>query len=113
MIAGVVLGCYAVAWLLTARVLYGRWRGELTRLDGFDHYCRECRSYSRSLASDHETVIRVIVAALFWPLTLMVFLVVFRPPPTAAERAAAEKKLKARIAELEREAGLTQERAAS
>lgn len=107
MTSGIVLGCYAVVSLITARLLYARWRGEMKALGGFELYCRKCRAYAASLASDHETVLRVIIAALFWPLALLVFAVVFRPPPTAAERAATEARLKARIAELEREAGLS------
>lgn len=106
MILTSVLAAYAAAWLLTARWLYGRWRGELMAIGGFDHYCRHCRTISFTAASERETVARAAAAAAAWPVTFLIFLVVFRPPPTAAEQAAAEKKLNQRIAELEHELGI-------
>jgi hypothetical protein len=98
MTAGIVLACYAVAWLAFARLLYGRWR-----VTGLHHW--EIGGYY-SDARDPEIAGRAMLAALLWPTVILTALVRFRPPPTAAERAAHEKKLKARIAELEREAGI-------
>ena len=115
MIAGIVLGCYAVTWLLTARILFARWRGaDVGRRDCHRHGSEHHRfksdkcCYDSTSAADGEAAFYAITAAVAWPLVLLVAAVRFRPPPTAAERAEAEKKLKARIAELEREAGLTQ-----
>jgi hypothetical protein len=106
MIAAIIAGCYALAALFAARVLYGRWRSELMALGSFEHYCNNCRTLRYALATDREAAMRAMAAAVAWPLTLLVFAVVFRPPPTATERAAAEAKLKSRIAELEKELGV-------
>jgi hypothetical protein len=107
-------GCYALAWLVTARLLYARWRG---RLDGR----RDCNKHGRqrtrltsarccyddTSTSDGENATFAMLGALFWPVVLVTAVVRFRPPPTVAERAEVEAKLKTRIAELEREAGVT------
>jgi hypothetical protein len=94
MIAGIVTGCYAAAWLLTARLLYGRWRGEW-------------QNYRGQYSLPSYVAAAVMAIAVVWPLVWCAALVMFRPPPTAAERATAEARLKARVAELEREAGIT------
>jgi hypothetical protein len=102
-LAGIVLSCYAVAWLVTARVLYGRWRASPTAISSWNNDV-----YSHRLAAANpEIAARAMLAALLWPFLLLAAVVRFRPPPTAAERAAVEKELKARIAELEREAGIS------
>ncbi len=98
MTAGIILGCYGLAWLFTARLLYGRWRGELVSWSS--------DSWNKHKAREPETAARAMMAALAWPLVLLVGFVRFRPPPTAAEQAAENARLTGRIAELEREAGI-------
>jgi hypothetical protein len=118
MIAGIVLGWYALAWLATARALYGRWHGRITGArDCNTHGTEKERErrvlrhgpccYDETHTGNGENAAFAMLTALLWPLVLFTAAVRFRPPPTAAERAAADAKLKARIAELERENGLT------
>jgi hypothetical protein len=106
MITGIVLGCYAVAWLFTARVLYGRWRGVIKPRP---FQCWSCWS-DLGAARDAEVAAWAIIAGALWPAALLVALVVFRPPPTAAEQAAENAKLTKRIGDLERELNLPEAR---
>ena len=95
MITGIILGCYAVAWLFTARVFYGRNRGEWVK-DG----------HTTRTVAPGQVAAGAMALALVWPLMWCAALVMFRPPPTAAERAAENARLTKRIAQLEREAGI-------
>jgi hypothetical protein len=91
----------ASGWLVTARWLYGRWRGATyTRTSSlyFEKYTKPWPEGVLAAAA--------MVLAAVWPLVMVAAVVRFRPPPTAAEQAAANKALKAHVAELERELGL-------
>jgi hypothetical protein len=104
MLTALIRGVYAVVWLLTTRWLYGRWRGALRPFTS-SSWCDKCFGNARHVG-EPETAARAIITGLAWPLALLVVTVVFRPPPTAAERAEAERRLRARVAELERELGI-------
>ena len=106
------VGAYALAWLLTARRLYARWRDDWAMSahccpahglpsDRYQKCCYDARADAPAPAAACA-----MAAALLWPGVLLVALVRFRPPPTAAERKAAEVKLRARVTELERELGM-------
>ena len=115
--AAILTGAFA-AWLVTARALYARWRG-LTRgkrdcnTHGSTRYRVHRCCYDQTRSADGEAAALAVLAALAFPLVLLVALVRFRPPPTAMERAEAQarleernEKLQARNAELERELGI-------
>jgi hypothetical protein len=122
MTALIIAGICAAAWLLTARWLYGRWRGrQVGRRCCGRHGSSENRRYLRAgeccydaaRSSDGEAAACAMAAALVFPLVWLTALIRFRPPPTAAERAAKEAEdaaklaaLQARNAELERELGI-------
>ena len=117
MITAIVPGCYALAWLLTARLLYSRWRGsgtgnrqcrqhgtaELRRL----RYQRVRCCYDAAPGSDGENAACAMAAALIWPLVLLTAAVRYKPRPTAMEQREAQERLTARVAELESELGIT------
>jgi hypothetical protein len=84
--------CYALPWLPAARKLYGRWRGKL-------EFCYDD-------LSDGSVALLAMCAALVWPVAVLAALVMFRPPPAAADLAKAGEEQRRRIAELERELGL-------
>lgn len=108
-------------WFVTARRLYGLWRGCATgkrecRRHGTVPYRRivgpDC-CYDYTAASDGEAVLYAMAAAVFWPVVCLVALVRFRPPATVAERKATAKALREqvadrdkRVADLERELGI-------
>ena len=100
-----VIACvFGAAWPVMARWLYGRWRGRLKALG--EYRCDSCWGYSHSRSSDTAVAARAMLAALIWPFVLVTFFVTVKPPPTADEREAANKKLQARVAELEAELGM-------
>jgi len=94
MIAAVVIGCYAVAWLVTARLAFYAIRSDDTMApdDGFE-------AVMMGLLS--------VIAGAFWPLALPVALVMWHPRKTPAELQEQIRARDRRIAELEREAGIT------
>jgi len=122
MIAAIILGCYAVAWLFTARLLFARWR----QAEIGSRYCETHGSAtSRRLDArypfgtkpvkccldqpgwaDWFAASAAAAAALIWPAVILAVAIRFRPPATAAERAAENAKLTKRITELERELDL-------
>jgi hypothetical protein len=110
-IAGIVIGCYAIAWLVTARVLYGRWRAK-----SIDHNVGSF-SYTtkRAVASWNEIDRGPVMAgalglALIWPLALLALPVIAfmdsAPQLSQAELRDRLAERDRRIAELEREAGI-------
>lgn len=123
-----ILGGYALAWLVTARLLFGRWRAGGTMTSRQGRYCtghgdyknaygvrRERRTccFNQRATSDGELTSFAMVAALIWPVFLAAALVRVKAPATPAEVAAREKehaeemeRIKARNAELERELGI-------
>jgi hypothetical protein len=116
MITGIVLGCYAVAWLLTARLLYGKFRA--SSIDA------NIRRYPSSYPAANmpgalekwNNVDRPIVmgaavgAALAWPLIPIALLVIrfldSAPQLSQAEMRDRLNERDKRIAELERETGI-------
>ena len=101
MIAGIAAGCYALAWLVSARIVFyvARQDEYLAPDDGMDYMLLAAMS---------------VLTGLMWPLALPIALVVWHPRKTATElreaAATAEwerQKLATRIAELEREAGIS------
>ena len=109
------IGCYVATWLYTARALYGRWRAK-----SIDKDLREFPLLYRTTAKAIESwndidrlgaMPGALALALLWPV-IPAFLLVVRfmdgsPVLSQAEmrdRIAARDK---RIAELEREAGIT------
>jgi hypothetical protein len=116
MIIGIVLGCYAVAWLFTARVLYGRWRAK-----GVDHYTDYPYGYATERAIDSWNDISrgpvmagALTLALLWPLVPGALLVIrFMDSAPQLSQAEMRDRLAARdrrIAELERELNLPEAR---
>jgi hypothetical protein len=105
-------GMYFALWLLIARRLYARWReSEHKNLPCPRHgmpprmsYYKCC--YDKPAVESSAAAALAMAAALLWPMVLLTALVRFRPPPTAAERAATEARLTARVAELEAELGM-------
>ncbi len=106
-------GAYFALWLLTARTLYARWR---VNWDMSRHSCpvhgdphrgswQKC-CFDQPADALGAAAAAAMAVALLWPMVLLVALVRFRPPPTAAERAETENRLTARVAELERELGM-------
>jgi hypothetical protein len=117
---------YSLMWLLTARLLFGRWRSHGAAARRGD-YCAvhggKNTSYNRKTprkrpgccldeptSDDALLALGAMVTALVWPGVLLTALVRFRAPATPAERVAREKartkgleEVKARNAELERE----------
>ena len=100
MIAAIVLGCYAVAWLLMARRLYGTWRARMK--DKGNWY------------DDIDTgpvMLGALALGLFWPLVPAVFLLIrfmdSAPQMSQAEMRDRLTERDRRIAELERAAGIT------
>lgn len=103
MIAWLIVGGYVLGWLLASRFAYHAIRndpliGETGDDDGID------RAMNGAMA---------FIVGLFWPLALPVAVVMWRPPPTRGQIAAAEqahddekRALERRIAELERELNL-------
>jgi hypothetical protein len=71
-------------WLITARVLYARWRGRQTAL------------------SDAETALWAMLAALIWLLLLLAAIVRWQPRRRRRRR----KLTEAELAEIEREVGV-------
>jgi hypothetical protein len=114
MIVGIVLGCYAVAWLLTARPLYGRWRAkgiDAKRRD-FKYLCPDTPAAIREWNSIDRgpVMIGALGLGLLWPL-LPAFILVTRFLDSAPQLSQAEMRDRLaerdkRIAELEREAGI-------
>jgi hypothetical protein len=114
MIAGIILGCYALAWLYTARALYGRWRAK-----GIDRRLKDRYLASTTAASidawneiDRGSVmIGALAVALLWPLVpafiLLIRLMDGSPQLSRAEMRDRLAERDRRIAELERENGLT------
>jgi hypothetical protein len=106
----------AAGWLLTARRLYGRWRGTgagggYCPLHGQRKYATAngrwpACCHDEDPLTDGLATLWAVTAALFWPCVVMVALVRFRPPPTVAEREAEAARLKARVGELEAELGI-------
>jgi hypothetical protein len=103
---------YSLAWLLTARQLYARWRGRAVgRRECVTHGSPDKRSrsyppvqccYDETTESDGLAAAWAMGAALLWPAVLAVAVVRFRPPLTEIEKAG-RKKL---TGELERELGI-------
>ena len=116
MITGAILGCYALAWLFTARSLYHRWRSiETSARDCAQHGSPARRRaswkppdccFDKAALTDSAAAAAGIGTGLLWPAVLLVAAIRFRPPPTAAERAEENVRLTKRIGELEREAGI-------
>jgi hypothetical protein len=116
MIAAIVTGCYALAWLAAARWLYGRWRGNGTgerecRKHGtaehrrLSYQRREC-CYDAAPGADGANAAIAMAVAVLWPLVLFTAAVRFKPRPTAMEQQEASERLTARVAELESELGI-------
>jgi hypothetical protein len=114
MIAGIVIGCYALAWLYTARLLYGRWRA-----NGIDHNREHlpyvCPDTAKAIDSWNEidrgpVMAGALALGLIWPLTLIAVPVIrFIDSAPQLSQAEMRDRLRARdrrIAELEREAGI-------
>ena len=113
-----IAGAYALIWVYTSRWLYGRWHCSRPARKVVGRYVVVVDPsppagavIERFADPDLRWSIGVLtfasmVLSLAWPMVWLTALVRFRPPPTAAERAAAEAELKARITELEREAGI-------
>jgi hypothetical protein len=80
--AGAVIGF--AGWLITARVLYARWRGRQTAL------------------GDAETVLWAMLGALIWPLLALAAVVRWQPRLKRRRR----KLTEAELAEIEREVGV-------
>lgn len=100
MIAGIVLGCYALVWLYVARRLYGTWRARLKD--------------KREWYPDIDTVpvmLGALATALVWPLVpIAAALIRFMDSAPQMSQAEMRDRLAARdrrIAELEREAGIS------
>lgn len=92
MIAGIVAGCYAIAWLVTARCVFYAMRA--------DEYAPDDKMDAVLLG------ILSVFAGLLWPLALPVALVMWHPRKTPAELREQLEARDRRIAELEREAGI-------
>jgi hypothetical protein len=123
-----ILGGYALAWLVTARLLFGRWRAGGTMTSKQGRYCTEHGDYksvygvrkerhgccfNQHATSDGELTSFAMVGALAWPVFLAAVLVRMKAPATPAEVAAREQerteemeRIKTRNAELERELGI-------
>jgi len=114
MIAAVVIGCYAVAWLYTARWFYGRWRAK-----GIDHNRKDlpclCPDTAKAIESWNEidrvpVMMGALGLGLLWPLTLIAVPVIrfmdSAPQLSQAELRDRLTERDRRIAELEREAGI-------
>jgi hypothetical protein len=111
MSAGIVLGCYAIASLITARLLYGRWRAK-----GIDANAANFGYTTDSAIDSWNEIDRGPVMAgafglgLLWPL-VPVFILLIRFMDSAPQVSQAElcdrlRERNRRIADLERELGL-------
>lgn len=85
-----IAACCFAGWLITARVLYARWRGRQTAL------------------SDAETATAAMACALIWPLLLLAAIVRWRPRRLRV-RWWRRKLTEAQMAEIEREVGMGSE----
>ena len=93
MITCIVIGCYAIAWLYTARRIYYVFR-EADFVDDGDLIDYAAAGFFS------------FFLALLWPLALPMTLVMWHPRKTPAELREQLKARDRRIAELEREAGI-------
>ena len=98
-IPSVIISCYALAWLFTARRLYGTWRARLRdRNDWYDDI------------DTAPVMLGALALALIWPL-VPAFMLLARfmqnsPVLSQAEMRDRLAERDRRIAELEREAGI-------
>jgi hypothetical protein len=109
-IGAAVAACCFAGWLVTARVLYSRWRGRVTgkrecpshgRVDYREHYHTQGCCYDRTTVSDGEVAAEAMLAALAFPVLLLVVMVRWQP------RLRRRRKLtEAEVAEIEREVGV-------
>jgi len=112
MIAGIVVGCYALAWLYTARALYGRWRAKGIDKDAARFgYTTESAINSWNEIERAPVMVGALGLALLWPLVPAALLAIrFLDSAPQLSRAELRDRLAERdrrIAELERENGLT------
>jgi hypothetical protein len=114
MITGIVIVCYALAWLCTARLLYGRWRAS-----GIDKKRKDlpyvCPTTAEAIASWNDidraaVMIGALGLGLIWPLIPSgIFLIRWLDSAPQLSQAEMRDRLAARdrrIAELEAEAGI-------
>ena len=108
-IALLIAAVCALAWLLTARTLYARWRvnWDMSRhacpVHGMDRGSWQKCCFDQPANCLGGAAAAAMALALLWPGVLLTALVRWKPPPTAAEREAERVRLTKRVAQLEAE----------
>jgi hypothetical protein len=82
-----IAACWIPWWFVTARWLYGRWRGFTWHR--FDYLARRVTRR----CPDGMAAAMAMLAALAWPLVLLTVLVRWRPPRSPAEVASEAQQL--------------------
>lgn len=121
--AGAISAAYGLAYLGTARALYHHWREESAKKSAYRLVCNfhttglakntyyrdDCcfnNDANKSVAPNGLLAFWAIVAAWFWPVAVLVWVVRWSPPLTSVEVEEMERKMIQDRVKLERELGL-------